>query len=84
MFGLFSRVGGCFVGRAVGFAGNGDAGFFGEKGRAGFWGLYGFPPPGWGAVNRLGVISFSIYGFGLLYFFSNPLPVWLVLTAFNG
>ena len=37
-------------------------------GVAWFLGLYGLPPPGWGAVNRLGVISFSIYGFGLLYF----------------
>ena len=53
-------------------------------GVVGFLGGYGLPPPGWGAVNRLGVISFSIYGLGLLYFFSNPLPVWLVLTAFNG
>ena len=54
-------------------------------GVAGFLGVIWFTAP-WlgGAVNRLGVISFSIYGLGLLYFFSNPLPVWLVLAAFNG
>ena len=59
--------------------------FLGKKGVPVFWGYMVYRPSLFGgAVNRLGVISFSIYGLGLLYFFSNPLPVWLVLTAFNG
>ena len=58
--------------------------FLGKKGVPVFWGYMVYRPRVGGAVNLLGVISFSIYGLGLLYFFSNPLPVWLVLAAFNG
>lgn len=47
-----------------------------------FWGYMVYRPR-LRAVNRLGVISFSVTGWGYSIF-CNPLPVWSVLTAFNG
>lgn len=51
-----------------------------------FLGLYGLPPllVGGGAVNLLGGVFLLVLRVGVTLFFSNPLPVWLVLTAFNG
>ena len=59
--------------------------FFGGGGGCWFfWGCMVYRPSLFlgGAVNRLGL--FLLVRVGVTLFFSNPLPVWLVLAAFNG